>query len=172
MANLDFYSFFDYDSSAGDTYEYTSTEFSNVLKNMVGTGILNSAGGKMAASANGLAISIATGACFINGRFGTNNSIKTLNLDAASGSRFDRVILRVDTIAQTISLEIKKGTASAPPDLAQTDTIYEISICKCSINGSTATLTDEREFLYTPTEAMNIMQAITSGSAYVYAVYA
>ena len=174
MANLDFYSFFDYNSAAGDTYEYTSSEFSRVLKDMVGTGIVNSIGAKFATTANGLVISVGAGACFIIGRYGASNGVKTVTLDAtATGTtRVDRIVLRMDTSAQTISIEPKQGTATEPPALTQTDAIYEIPICKCLVNGSSVTLTDERALLYTPTEAMEEMIAITNGDEYVYAVYA
>lgn len=176
---LEDYGFFDYSASEAGTYEYTSKEYTGALRYLVGDGIVHNDGSAMAPSANGLVVTVGTGIGWLAGRYGRNKAAKTFSLDAAGAGlkRIDRIVLRADAVARTVSLEVKQGTAAATPSapaLSQTDDLYEIPICSVAVTGgsSATTLTDERTLLYTPSEAVAKMQAITSGTDYVYAVYA
>ena len=72
-----------------------------------------------------------------------------------------------------MTVEIKQGGATAPT-LTQNENIWEVSLAEITVpaSGVSTTLKDERTFFYTPTQTMDKMNAITSGSDYVYAVYA
>lgn len=170
---LDDYGFFDYSAEASGIYEYTSDEYTQVVKSLVGNGVVNSLGSKFATTANGLVLSVGTGVCYVNGRYGNNKSIKTLTLAAAQTgvTRTDRLILRAEKVNRTVSLEVLRGTTGVPA-LTQTEEIYEIPLYRCDVSGSAVALTDQRNLVYTPTEVMEKMQRITSGTEYVYAVYA
>lgn len=152
---------FDYAEGDDEKYEYTSEEFSELIKQLSGTGILNSYGDKFECTANGLDITMSSGMCMILGRYGGNTSPKTFSLDAETIGiqRIDRIVLAVDISNRVIKSSVIKGIASASPTapaLTQTETYYEIPVYRATIsNGSTVTLTDEKELIYTPTE-MNV----------------
>jgi hypothetical protein len=178
MTNLVFYGMYDYSSDDGAEYEYTSTEWTSLIKALSGTGIAINDRDKFAPSASGLDITIGSGMCFIQGRYGYNDSPTTLTLDAESVSlqRIDRIVLAADTINRVIGIDMKKGTASSNPTapaLTQTELYYEIPICQVRISGgSSTTITDERSFIYTPTEINEKLNRILNGTDFVYAVYA
>ncbi len=178
MENLDFYGVFDFSEGDSDIYEYTSAEFTALIKGISGTGIAINEGDKFAITASGLDITIGSGMCFIDGKYGYNDSDTIISLDAESVSlkRIDRIVLASDVTNRIIGLKVLKGTAAASPTveaLTQGDTYYEIPVCQVLIeNGSDTTVTDEREYVYTPTEVNTKLEAILSGTEYVYAVYA
>ena len=64
MLNFDFYGLFDYDAAGGETYEYTSEEFSSLIQGITGNGISANYLNEFAPTANGLDISIASGCGF------------------------------------------------------------------------------------------------------------
>lgn len=173
MANLDFYGLFDYQVGDTDTYEYTATEFNEIYKSITTTGVVKGRLNEMAVSADGLDVSVDTGFVFIEGRLGKIATPKPLTLESTGTQHIDRVILKLDVPNRVITVEIKQGGAAAPT-LTQTATIWEISLAAITVpaSGVSTTLVDERTFYYTPTQVMQKMNAITSGTDYVYAVYA
>ena len=66
-----------------------------------------------------------------------------LTLTETSGTRKDRVIIRMDTTTGAFTVYIKQGTAT-PPALESTATVTEISLALLDISGSSVTITDER----------------------------
>lgn len=158
MANLQNYGFFDFQDGDGDLYRYTSEEFATYMKGITGNGIagnwLNAF--RITNPEPGLLIAMSTGCCFIEGRFGYTKTTTTVNLDAAASGkkRIDRVILRLDVGSRAISVEVLKGTETtgtpSAPSLTQTTSIYEIPMYSVRIEGSNATVSDERVILQTP----------------------
>lgn len=169
---LDDFGFFDYTAESSGIYEYTSTEYTQVIKSLVGDGVVNGRADMFETTANGLTIRVATGFAFVDGHYGHNKSVKTIPLDAtgSDAARTDLLVLRADSVNRTVGIEVLKGTTGVPT-LTQTTEIYEIPLYRCAVAGGTVTLTDERDIIYTPTEAMEKMQAITDGTDHVYAVY-
>ena len=174
MAALDFYGLFDYTAGDGADYEYTATEFCQILKPILGDGVVHGLDNELAVTATGLSVSVATGMAFIQGRVGQAKTAKALTVDAAATARIDRIILRVNVPTRKVTLEVLKGSSgTTPPALTQTASIWELSLARILIPaGSTATVvTDERRMLYSSTEVMETMEQIMSGAAYVRAVY-
>lgn len=174
MANLDFYGVFDFSTGDSNVYEYTSSEFTQIIKSLSGTGISINDRNKFSTTASGLNLTVGTGSCLIQGRYGSNNSTKTITLDAESVSlqRIDRIVLFEDVTNRIMGVKAIKGTAGASPSapsLTQGDLYYEIPCYRALVtNGSTVTLTDERVYVYTPTEvieALNAKQATITGAA-------
>ena len=114
----------------------------------------------------------------IEGRFGLNENSTNITLEAEAGSlqRIDRLVLELDVINRKIELKILKGTAAATaaaPVLTQTEYIYQLPLYQIKISGgSSTTLIDERQLIYSPTEAVNKLNRILNGTDLVYAVYA
>ena len=166
---LDFFGLFDYTSGDGDIYEYTATEFNTILKAITGNGVVKDSGNEMAITANGLTISVDTGIAFCEGRIGQLKAAKTLTLDAAADTRTDLIVMRVDVANRLVSIEAKKGTTA----LTQTEMIYEIPLAEVAVAADgTTTITDKRQFIYTPKQEKTKMNNITAGTETVYARYA
>ena len=178
MENLDFYGVYDFSEGDDDTYEYTSAEFTALIKALSGTGIAVNEGDAFEATNSGLDITIGDGKCFVEGRYGYNDSDTVISLDAESVGyqRIDRIVIASDVTNRVMGLKVLKGTAavSSPSAVALTQgaLYYEIPVYQILItDGSTTTLTDERTYVYTPTAINTKLQAILDGTDYVYAVY-
>ena len=166
---LDFYGLFDYTAGDGDAYQYTASEFNTIIKSITGNGVVKGQGNEMAVSANGLTITINTGIAFAEGRIGEIKNAKSLTLSAASSARTDLIVMRVDVANRTVSIEAKTGTT----ELTQTELIYEIPLAAIAVPADgTTKVTDKRDFIYTPQQVMNKMNAITAGEETVVARYA
>lgn len=177
MANLDFYGMFDYSTGDSDIYQYTSKEFSDLIKALTDNGVSDRGNG-FETTANGLTLTVKDGACFIEGRYGFNDENKTVTIEAETASlqRIDRLVLELSTVNRTIELKVIKGTAAATavaPTLTQTSLTYQIPLYQIKITGgSTTTLTDERTIVYSPTTVNEKLDKILNGTELVYAVYA
>ena len=159
---LDYYGMFDFSTGDDDTYEYTSDEFSTLIKGLTGNGVSKNDKNEFEATANGLSITIDTGSCFINGRFGNNSSVKTLTLDAsgATETRYDKIAIKLDMTARKISLEVIKGTTTAPT-LVNTQTVSYLPLYTAKVsNGSTVVLQDERVYTYSACSLQSDLQSI------------
>lgn len=166
---LDFYGLFDYTAGDGDAYQYTASEFNTIIKSITGNGVVKGQGNEMAVSANGLTITINTGIAFAEGRIGEIKNAKSLTLSAASSARTDLIVMRVDVANRTVSIEAKAGST----ELTQTELIYEIPLAAIAVSADgTTKVTDKRDFIYTPQQVMNKMNAITAGEETVVARYA
>ncbi len=172
--NLDFFGLFDYQAEDGATYEYTASEFNEILQAITSNGIMKDKDNEMVVSVNGLSVEVGTGTAFVNGRIGVIKSAKSLSLDASTTNRMDRIILKLDVLNRTLTLEVLKGTSATAPELTQNANVYEISLAKVLVpaNSVETVLTDERAFTYNPTQVVEMMNAILNGTDYVYAVYA
>lgn len=173
---FDDFGFFDYSADANGIYEYTSSEYTKVIHSLVGIGVVYGEGDALEITSNGLALTIKTGVCFVNGRYGNLKTSKTLTLDAAAtgSKRYDLIVARATTATRQVSIEVKQGTAAGAPTLTQTEDVYEIPLYEAEITSGTASvaLTDRRNIIYTPTEVMEELNKLKSGDEYIYAVYA
>ena len=168
--DLDFFGLFDYAEGDTDTYEYSATEFNEIYRAIVTTGVVHNYLDEMEVSINGLTVSVAAGGCFINGRYGKIEDAKQLTLDAASTQRTDTIVLRLDVPNRKLTLEVKQGSTT----LTQNENIYELALAEITIpaNSVETTMVDKRSYYYSPTEAVNKLNAILAGTETVYARYA
>ena len=163
MLNLDFYGLFDYDAAGGETYEYTSEEFSSLIEGITGNGISANYLNEFAPTANGLDISIASGAAFIKGRWGYNSAAKTISLSPTTTTqkRIDRIVIELDVASRVIGLNTLVGTATTGTPTAPVLADNQLAICSVLVaNGSNTTLTDERVFTYSAAEVQKQLNEI------------
>lgn len=163
MLNLDFYGLFDYDAAGGETYEYTSEEFSSLVEGITGNGISANYLNEFAPTANGLDISIASGAAFVKGRWGYNSATKTISLSPTTSTtkRIDRIIIELDVASRVIGLDTLVGTATTGTPTAPVLADNQLAICSVLVaNGSKTTLTDERVFTYSAAEVQKQLNEI------------
>jgi hypothetical protein len=100
---------------------------------------------------------VAAGECWIEGHHGESIAAKTVSIGAnASGNpRRDRIVLRLDSAADTISVEAVTGTPAASPvapALTQTTAVWEESLATVLVaSGSSSitagNITDTRRFV-------------------------
>ena len=163
MLNFDFYGLFDYDAAGGETYEYTSEEFSSLIQGITGNGISANYLNEFAPTANGLDISIASGAAFVKGRWGYNSAAKTISLSPTTTTtkRIDRIVIQLDVASRVIGLNTLVGTATTGTPTAPVLADNQLAICSVLVaNGSTTTLTDERVFTYSAAEVQKQLNEI------------
>ena len=165
MLNLDFYGMFDYDAAGGDTYEYTSEEFSSLIEGVTGNGISANYLNEFAPTANGLDISVASGAAFIKGRWGYNSTAKTISLSPTTTTqkRIDRIVIELDVASRAIGLNTLVGTATTGTPTAPVLADNQLAICSVLVaNGSNTTLIDERVFTYSAADVQKQLNEITA----------
>ena len=163
MLNLEFYGLFDYDAAGGETYEYTSEEFSSLIEGITGNGISANYLNEFAPTANGLDISIASGAAFVKGRWGYNSAAKTISLSPTTTTtkRIDRIVIELDVASRVIGLNTLVGTATTGTPTAPVLADNQLAICSVLVaNGSNTTLTDERVFTYSAAEVQKQLNEI------------
>jgi len=145
---------------AGAIPEYNQTHDAEVYRLMFSYGVFDNVENKLAVTETdplSLGVKVDTGWAFVHGFWYHNDSAltKSLGISDPTYTRIDRIILRLDsTTSFKISCEVKEGTPApepTPPDLTQTDAIYEISLAKVTIAAnatsvSNANITDERSF--------------------------
>ena len=147
-----------YDKRAGDQegeFEYPSHEFAEYFAKFLTDGVYTQGGDMgLKVTMSGLTATIGAGFAFIRGYMYAHEApLKTLTLSAASTiagmDRIDRIVLRLDVSARTITAELKTGTAASSPvapSLTKAGGVYEIPIARVLVkaNASTGTVTDER----------------------------
>src|SRR4051812_5780170 len=65
----------------------------------------------------GMSVDVQSGRCFLQGVFGENGAAKQLTIAAADATnpRIDRVVLRLDTVAQDVEVLVITGTPAVSP---------------------------------------------------------
>ena len=167
MLNFDFYGLFDYDEAGGDTYQYTSEEFSSLIQGITGNGISANYLNQFEPTANGLTITVKSGAAFINGRWGYCSSEKSISLSPTTSTtkRIDRIVIELDVASRVIGLNTITGTATTGTPTAPALNSNQIPVCSVLIaNGSTTTLTDERVFTYSAAEVQNQLNELKANA--------
>lgn len=136
------YGFFD-----GDT-EYGQDELNRYFDNIYRSGVSVEDTGAMTLAVSQLsgAILVNAGFAILKGFWYNNSSAKSLTVTApASGSRIDRVIVRLVYASKSISAMAVQGTASAPPALVRNSTYYDLSLAQLTVKADgTVTIKDER----------------------------
>lgn len=168
MLVFDYFGMFDYDEAGGDIYEYTSEEFSSLIQGITGNGISANYLNQFEATANGLDITIKSGAAFINGRWGYNSAAKTISLSPTTSTtkRIDRIVIELDVASRVIGFNTLVGTATTGTPTAPALNDNQIAVCSVLVaNGSTTTLTDERVFTYSAAEVQKQLNELKANAS-------
>jgi hypothetical protein len=141
----------------GDTSE---SQFSRLFVELQDSGVCGSQGSttfKVTANGADLNLSVAPGFAIVRGHAVDSTATETLALAAAeSNPRIDRVVLRLDPIANSIILAVIKGTAASSPTapaLTQTVTgTYEMPLATVRVDAAVLAIaaekvTDERPYV-------------------------
>lgn len=115
--------------------KYTAGDYSDNLSVVIGNGVLRSEADDLKVTAQGMLVTVAAGRGWINGHYYRNTAAMTLSPVpvASGGSRYDRVVLRMDATLQNrdVHIEYLQGVASndpQKPSLTRTDSIYDLCL--------------------------------------------
>ena len=118
------------------------------IRNTANEGVIAGYANNLAVSGTASPLSVATGAAMVYGFPYENTSIVSVTIPTPSAStRIDRVILRVDWVAQTVRIARIAGVegGSAPALTQVANTTWEISLAQVAITtGGVCTVTNER----------------------------
>lgn len=141
--------------------ESTETQFSKLMRAMAESGITS---GLAITPSAGMGVSIAAGFGLVRGLAYENTSGKTLThgaAPAAGQTRLDQYILKLDQSANSITAQIKAGTANtsggALPALQQDETVYEFPIGHATVAAGTAAITAGMISEYRPTPGNRVL---------------
>lgn len=139
---------------------YDSDDFAAVFATMAGTdGILASYGNALDVVEDtppSMGVVLRSGKAFVQGRQYENSADLDLEIDPnASGStRIDRIVLRLDYDARTLTAEVLKGTPGAgAPALTQDATVWEYPVKRVTVASGDVSIsnaeitTDDRTYL-------------------------
>ena len=127
---------------------YLAEDFASYFASFIGNGVFPnpSTNLQVTAEGNSMKVIVAPGKAWINGYYYINDSNLNLTLNVADGvlKRIDRVVVRLDHTARTITTKIRQGAfASNPvaPTLQRDADAYEIAIADIAVaNGAISIL--------------------------------
>lgn len=133
--------------------KYNANDYSDNLAVVISNGVLRSDGDDLRVTANGMVVSVAAGRAWINGKFYFNDA--PLSFAAATapagGSRWDRVVLRLNTEVgvRSIALQYVQGTAASTPTKpapVRSGGIYDLVLADVYVgtNATSVAVTDTR----------------------------
>ena len=120
--------------------------FAAYLQNFFTNGVILKASTSLQVYAGtGMQIQVRPGIGFINGRIFISDATENLVIETAAAtlSRIDRVVLRLDLVNRLIDLAILKGTPAsdpAAPGLTRNDEVYELCLAEVYVGSAVATL--------------------------------
>lgn len=156
--------YFPFDSGAGANS--MQAQWQQMAQNWLATGVLNGALNQLQvyADSTGLQCKVKSGQAWMEGHFFQSDAEEVLPISTADSTnpRIDRVIVRVDWVADTIQLSVLQGvpaTSPTAPALTQNTSRWEISLAQVRVNAGVTTIasgniTDERTF----SQNVNIQQ--------------
>ncbi len=133
--------------------KYNANDYSDNLAVIIGNGVLRSAADDLRVTASGMACTVAAGRAWINGKFYYNDAPKIFAAvtPPAGGSRWDRVMLRLDNdvSARSIALRYVQGAAGNSPTKpapVRSGNVYELVLADILVgtNATSVTVTDTR----------------------------
>lgn len=133
-----------FNSLNGDR-KYLAEDFAAYFAALLSNGVfLHQTNALKVSAYSGLKIKIAAGQAYINGYSYENTADLQKTLTAVTGSRIDRVVVRLDLTTRTISIAVKSGTpATTPvaPALTRTADVYELGLADIMLTTGTTTVT-------------------------------
>lgn len=133
--------------------KYNANDYCDNLAVVISNGVLRSTDDDLRVTANGMAVTVAAGRAWINGHYYHNDA--PLSFAAvtapAGGTRWDRVMLRLDSSIEVRSIVLRyaQGTAGnspAKPAPVRSGNIYELVLADIYVgtNATSVTVTDTR----------------------------
>lgn len=133
--------------------KYNANDYCDNLAVVIGNGVLRSDADDLRVTASGMACTVGAGRAWINGHFYYNDAPLAFTAVSApaGGSRWDRIVLRLDTslAARSIALRYVQGVAGNNPEKpapVREGNVYELVLADIYVgtNATSVTITDTR----------------------------
>ena len=133
--------------------KYNANDYSDNLAVVISNGVLRSENDDLRVTASGMACKVAAGRAWINGKYYFNDAPVTFAAVTApaGGSRWDRIMLRLDNNigVRSIKLRYAQGTAGNSPTKpapVRSGSVYELVLADIFVgtNATSVTVTDTR----------------------------
>lgn len=133
--------------------KYNANDYSDNLAVVIGNGVLRSENDDLRVTASGMVCTVAAGRAWINGKYYYNDAAKSFVIATApaGGSRWDRIVLRLDNnvAARSITLRYVQGTAANSPTKpapVRSGNVYELVLADVYVgtNAASVVVTDTR----------------------------
>ena len=134
--------------------KYNANDYSDNLAVIISNGVLRSEDDDLRVTASGMACTVGAGRAWIKGRYYHNDAERTFAAVTApaGGSRWDRIMLRLDTdvASRSIKLRYVQGTAAEAPEKPapeRTDSVFELVLADIFVgtNATAVSVTDTRD---------------------------
>lgn len=141
-----------YDNGEYDR-RYSANDYTDNLAVVISNGVLRSSDDSLKVTAKGLVCTVAAGRAWINGHYYKNDAPVAFTAPAApaGGTRWDRIMLRLDSSVEVRSIELRYATGTAgsnpsKPAPVRSGGIYEIVLADVYLgtNASGAIIYDMR----------------------------
>lgn len=148
--------YFPFDSGAGANI--TEVQWKKMAQNWLGSGVIRGELDELQpfGDSTGLQVKVKSGVAWIKGHYFENDEIVYLPVanNSTGNPRIDRIIVRVDWVANLVEFAVLQGVTAAspvPPALTQNTGRWEISLAQIRVNAGVSTIasgnvTDERAF--------------------------
>lgn len=141
--------------NVGGAYDrtYNANDYSDNLAVVIGNGVLRSTNDDLKVTANGMVATVGVGRAWINGRYYYNDTNLALaaTVPPVGGSRYDRVVLRLDNSIGERRIKIvyvqgEAGNNPTKPVPTRTASIYELVLADIFVNANDTSIsvTDTR----------------------------
>ena len=133
--------------------KYNANDYSDNLAVVISNGVLRSQNDDLRVTANGMACTVRAGRAWINGHYYYNDAPLTFTAVTApaGGSRWDRIMLQLDSSigARSIKLRYAQGVAGnspVKPEPVRSGSVYELVLADVYVgtNATSVTVTDTR----------------------------
>jgi hypothetical protein len=133
--------------------KYNANDYSDNLAVVIGNGVLRSTNDDLRVTASGMVCTVAAGRAWINGKFYYNDAPKSFAAVTApaGGSRWDRIMLRLDNDIATRSIALRyvqgmAGNSPKKPEPVRSGNVYELVLADILVgtNATSVTVTDTR----------------------------
>lgn len=133
--------------------KYNANDYSDNLAVIIGNGVLRSENDDLRVIANGMICTVSAGRAWINGKYYYNDAAKSFAAVTApaGGSRWDRIMLRLDNSVATRSIVLRyvQGTAAdspTKPEPERSGNVYELVLADLFVdtNATSVVVTDTR----------------------------
>ena len=133
--------------------KYNANDYSDNLAVVIGNGVLRSIADDLRVTSFGMNVSVSAGRAWINGHHYHNDSPKAFETVTApaGGSRWDRIVLRLDTALATRSITAQyvqgvAGNTPQKPSPVREGSVYELVLADIYVgtNANSVTVTDTR----------------------------